>query len=346
VTAAPSKDSQPSPRRTAVRGSGAGREARVKRRRRIAAGLLAAALLVAVAIPIALGAGGTSSPPLPRTSPSPGLLRLVGPGGVTLARLPLRRLASGGRVDAARLAAALRRRVPAELLVRRGRGRVVYQLRRAPALRRALALGLRGGTVRVPAAAVAASVRAPVVRQALRNNCETASLEILLATTGRRVEQLRLQRELAASGPLDPVGSGPSRLWGDPELGFVGRPAGGGVAGGFGVYQRPIAALARREGRRLRDLTGQPTGSIYRRLRSGRAVMAWVGLTDGPYETWRSPGGRPVAANLGEHAVVVSGIRRDGGLEVVNPLRGTFEIWSQEKFESWWARLGRRALST
>ena len=345
MAASPPSASEPSPRR-ATRGSAAAGRTRVKRRRRVAAVSLAVALLVASAIPLALGTGGTSPPSRPRSAPSPGVLRLLGPDGVTLARLSLRALAPGGRVDAAELAAALGRRVPAELLVRRGRSRVVYRLRRAPALRRALALGLRGGTVRVPAAAVAASVRAPVVRQRLRNNCETASLEILLATTGRRVDQLRLQSELASSGPLDPVGSGSGRLWGDPDLGFVGRPAGGGADGGFGVYQRPVAALARRQGRPLTDVSGGSAGAIYRRLLSGRAVMAWVGLSDGPYETWRSPSGRPVTANLGEHAVVVTGIRRDGGLEVVNPLRGTFEIWSQEKFESWWARLGRRALST
>ncbi len=100
-------------------------------------------------------------------------------------------------------------------------------------------------------------------------------------------------------------------------LGFVGRPAGGGVAGGFGVYQQPIALLAREQGRPLTDLSDRPASTIYRRLRSGRAVMAWVGLSYGPYETWRSPTGRAVKVNFGEHAVVVSGFRRDGALEVI-----------------------------
>ncbi|MGI8595129.1 MAG: C39 family peptidase [Solirubrobacteraceae bacterium] len=308
--------------------------------------LLGVAVMVTSAIPLARGARDTSPAKRPRGAAPPGVLRLVGPADATIARFSLRPFTVARRVDASGLAAELRRRVPGELLVRGGRSRVLYRLQAAPALRRALALGPRGGTVRVPATAVAASVRAPVVRQRLRNNCETAALEILLATTGRRADQLSLQRALPTSGPLDPTGSGSDRTWGDPERGFVGRPAGGGAAGGFGVYQRPIASLARKQGRPLTDLSGRPASVIYRRLRSGRAVMAWVGLTYGPYETWRSPTGRAVSVNVGEHTVVVSGFRSDGALEVVNPLRGTFEIWTQAKFESWWSRLGRRALST
>jgi len=207
-----------------------------------------------------------------------------------------------------------------------------------------LELGPAGGAVEVPARAVSASVTAPVVAQELRNNCETAALEIMLASAGTRVDQLRLQRGLKRDGPLDPIGSGPSRRWGDPELGYVGRPGGGGVAGGFGVYQRPIADLARRNGLRLTDLTRVPVRRIYAELRRGRAVMTWVGLSDGPYGQWRSPRGREVRVNFGEHTVVLNGIRSDGSVRVVNPLKGTREIWTRTRFETMWERLGRRAL--
>ncbi len=135
-------------------------------------------------------------------------------------------------------------------------------------------------------------------------------------------------------------------MWGDPELGFVGRPDGGGTAGGFGVYPGPVAAVAKRNGRALSDLTRASPKRVYRRLLEGRAVMAWVGLSEGPYDTWRSPRGRSVRVNFGEHTVVLAGIRRDGSLRVVNPLQGTAEVWSRAKFEAMWALLGRRALST
>lgn len=81
--------------------------------------------------------------------------------------------------------------------------------------------------------------RVPVVRQLLRNNCETAALSMLLAARGVNVHQLTLQRRHPRSGPLDPQRRGAGRLpiWGDPDRGFVGRANGGGTNGGFGVYQ-------------------------------------------------------------------------------------------------------------
>lgn len=117
------------------------------------------------------------------------------------------------------------------------------------------------------------------------------------------------------------------------------------MAGGFGVYQRPIATVARRYGRTLEDLTASSATRIYNRLLRGRAVMAWVGLSDGLYGEWRTPQGRQVRVNFGEHTVVLVGLRADGMLRVVNPLEGSAELWSKDKFEGMWALLGRRALA-
>jgi hypothetical protein len=66
------------------------------------------------------------------------------------------------------------------------------------------------------------------VPQLLRNNYETAALSMLLATRGVSVDQLTLQRRLRRSGPLDPQPGDAGRLpiWGDPDLGFVGRANG------------------------------------------------------------------------------------------------------------------------
>jgi uncharacterized protein YvpB len=189
-------------------------------------------------------------------------------------------------------------------------------------------------------------ISAPVIAQRLRNNCETTALQVLLATVGVKVDQLRLQAKVRRSGPLDPQGSPPDQTWGDPSVGFVGRPDGGGTAGGFGVYQGPIVELAQRFDVPLRDLTRSSPRAVYRRLRERHAVMAWVGLGNGPFGHWRSPSGRRIDVNFDEHAVVLVGMRASGSLEVVNPLHGTRELWTRAEFETMWARLGRRALST
>lgn len=183
----------------------------------------------------------------------------------------------------------------------------------------------------------------PLVRQVYRNNCETASLSMLLASVGVRVDQRTLQREVRRSGPLDPiVGEDGTWTWGDPERGFVGRPEGGGTAGGFGVYQRPIRALAARYGVRLTDLTRQRE-RLFAQLARGRPVMAWIGLSSGPYRSWRTPAGKRVTVNFGEHVVVLTGLRGNT-ISVNDPLTGSRLVWTRAQFLEKWRLLGRRAL--
>jgi uncharacterized protein YvpB len=282
-----------------------------------------------------------------RASRAPGHGKLVlRSAGHVLAKLAVPRGPGGGASQRARLAAAVTHALPARLIVRKGRARIEYRNDRAAAVRTADRLGPDGGTVEVSRHPVASLIGAPAIRQVERNDCETTALSILLETVGVHTGQHELQARIARSGPLDPQRQGASEIWGDPELGFVGRPDGGGVAGGFGVYERPVAKLAGRYGRALGDLTGSPAGSIYSRLLEGHAVMAWVGLSHGPYGHWRSPTGRSITVNFGEHTVVLAGVHRDGTLAVVNPLHGTDETWSRQNFESMWSMLGRRALTT
>lgn len=276
----------------------------------------------------------------------PAVVRVVA-GGRELGSFPIARYRADGRLDRAALRAAVRSRIPANERVRDGRSTVTFDLDRNVGVRAALsAATLGGGVVQVPRRAVSSTITAPILKQRLRNNCETAALSILMRTVGTSVDQLTLQRQLARSGPLDPTGSGAGMRWGDPDQGYVGRPDGGGVAGGFGVYPGPIAALARRHRVRLENLTGKTVEALYRRLRTGHAVLAWIGLGDGPYGRWTSPEGKAIKVNYNEHTVVLHGIARDGTISVSNPLQGTAERWTPRQFEAMWRLLGGRALAT
>lgn len=208
-------------------------------------------------------------------------------------------------------------------------------------------LGMALGAAGLAAAAPAAHLRpvgpVPVVRQVYRNNCETAALSMVLASVGVRVDQRTLQRQVRRSGPLDPiVGADGTWTWGDPEDGFVGRPEGGGTAGGFGVYQQPIRALAARYGVRLADLTRQRE-RVFAQLGRGRPVIAWIGLSEGPYRSWRSPTGTRVTVNFGEHVVVLTRLRGDR-ITLNDPLSGSRLVWTRAQFLAKWRLLGRRAL--
>lgn len=248
--------------------------------------------------------------------------------------------------EKARFRRVARNLIPRTMTVRTKSAAYAVDLERDAAVNEALASATHGGPVNVATTTQSVRVNAPVLKQALRNNCEAAALQVLLATIGVRVPQLQLQREVTKSGSLDPIGSGPNKTWGDPDVGFVGRADGGGIAGGFGVYPGPIRRLASRHSVDLKLLTGAPASKVYATLLAGRAVMVWVGLADGPFEQWRSPAGRTIRVNLNEHTVVLAGIDSAGMLTVVNPLSGKRETWSKSEFESGWQLLGRRALTT
>lgn len=312
----------------------ASRRRTVVRRRLAALGVLA---LVAAAVLVAIaGAGGSSSSDPAR----PAVVR-VELGGRIVASAP------AGRLRQPRAVAALLSSLPANRTVHRGPATLELQVGLdsvAPAVARAAREG--GGTVAIRERPVAARIRVPLVKQVLRDDCEAASLSMLMAFSGKPVGQLALQRQVAHSPPLDPaVAPDGSEIWGDPSQGFVGRADGGGPGGGFGVYQGPIRALARRQGLILRDLTGAGPGAVYAALLHGHSVMAWVALSEGPFASWSTLSGRHVTVNYGEHALVLTGVDR-AGVHVNDPLSGSRLTWSKPEFERMWRGLGSRALST
>lgn len=306
----------------------------VVRRRRLV-GL--AALLAVAAAAVAVVAGTSTSPSAPA---APRFVR-VELGGTTLARKRVSELRGPGAV------AALLKSVPATRTAQGTTSTITYRVDRGAASRaveRAVRRG--GGTVKIVERPVASRIQVPLIKQVLQDDCEVTALAMVLAYGGHRVGQLTLQKEVAHSPPLDPtVAADGSEVWGDPSKGFVGRADGGGPAGGFGVYQGPIRALARHHGVTLNNLTGSKPGAVYASLLEGKPVVAWVALSDGPYAAWTSPTGATVRVNYGEHALVLTGVDRES-VQINDPLSGTRLTWPKTQFEQMWAGLGQRALST
>lgn len=236
--------------------------------------------------------------------------------------------------------------LPDRIETRRGRASLYLAVPLRPALRKVRrALAAHEGRVDLPVTPVRSTIALRAVRQVLHNDCESTALSMLLAAAGVHAGQLELQKRLPRSGPLDPEPVSGSTLfrWGDPETGFVGRPAGGGTEGGFGVYEPPIRALAARYGVQLVDLRGRSLALVRHDLLGGHPILAWVGLADGPFLTWLTPAGRKITVNLNEHAVTLAGAG-PGYVLVDNPLTGRRERWSDDLFSYRWKLLGRRAL--
>jgi uncharacterized protein YvpB len=305
------------------------------KRRRIAAGASLVLIVAAVAIFVARIGSGEST----KSDPQPRYVR-VELGGRTLAKQRVEQLRRPG-AQAEAIAA-----IPAKRTVHRGKATIDYEVGRAAAaaaLQHALAQG--GGTVTVPERPVAASIAVPMIGQVLQDDCEATALSMVLGYSGHPVGQLILQKQVAHSPPLDPtVAADGSEVWGDPSEGFVGRADGGGPAGGFGVYQKPIRALAQRHGLAMRELSGSSPAAVYAALLAGRPVLAWVALSEGPYASWFSPAGKPIQINYGEHAVVLTGVEGED-VHVNDPLSGERLVWAKQQFEQMWAGLGHRALA-
>jgi uncharacterized protein YvpB len=259
---------------------------------------------------------------------------------------PVRVFAAGKDLGSVRPGSRRRLRVPRQLAIHRGRARLVVAIPHRRAMREiARAEWLGESRLDLSVVPVSSSIALRPIRQVLHNDCEATSLSMLLAAAGVHAGQLELQARLPRSGPLDPEPVAGSSLfrWGDPERGFVGRPAGGGTEGGFGVYEPPIRALAARYGVHLVDLHGRSVSAVRSVVLAGHPVLAWVGLAAGPYLSWLTPSGRKITANLDEHAVVLVGAGR-GFVLVNNPLSGAREQWSDELFSYRWRLLGQRAL--
>jgi uncharacterized protein YvpB len=237
-------------------------------------------------------------------------------------------------------------RLPDRIESRRGRATRVLAIP-VPLARSQVrqAVGRHEAILDLPVVPLRTTIALRPVRQVLHNDCESTALSMLLAAAGHRVGQLELQARLPHSGPLDPEPVAGSTLfqWGDPERGFVGRPAGGGTEGGFGVYEPPIRRLAARYGVRLVDLHDRRLAVVREAVLAGHPVLAWVGLAAGPFLSWLTPSGRKITVNLNEHAVTLVGAG-PGYLLVNNPLTGRRERWSNELFSYRWKLLGRRAL--
>lgn len=257
---------------------------------------------------------------------------------------PLAVYAAGTRIEVLRPGRTFH--VPARIHVRRGRATLELAVP-ARAARRAVARARAAHETRVelPVVPLRSAIAVRPVRQVLHNDCEATALSMILAAAGVHAGQLTLQARLPTSGPLDPEPVAGSELfrWGDPERGFVGRPAGGGPEGGFGVYEPPIRALAARYGVHLLDLHGRSVAAVRAALLAGHPVLAWVGLADGPFLSWLTPSGHEITVNLNEHAVALVGAGK-GYVLVNNPLSGERERWSDELFSYRWELLGRRAL--
>jgi len=196
----------------------------------------------------------------------------------------------------------------------------------------------RTAAVRIRLDVSVVRMRLPAIRQAYRNDCEATALSMML---DGRVGQRRLQSLLPIARPLVPeTAANGTEIWGDPERGFVGDVHGG----GYGVYEHPLLALARRFQPGSVNLTGSSLARVVDTLRNARPVIAWIAFGSSIPVTWRTPAGMRIRANFAEHTILLVGWRR-GRIVYLNPWTGVAGTYTPQAFASVWQILGRRAIA-
>jgi len=94
----------------------------------------------------------------------------------------------------------------------------------------------------------------------------------------------------------------------------------------------------------LENLTGAAPLAIYDRLLAGHALIAWVGLGDGPYDTWQSREGTTINVNFNGHTAYCAASTATGRSPYPPPSRAPPRR-GRARSSSPWQLLRRRALS-
>ena len=189
--------------------------------------------------------------------------------------------------------------------------------------------------VGLPHAAFAQQVSVPASfhRQERALSCEVATLKMALKVHGIEVSE----SELIARLPFDvtPRGNG---IWGDPNVGFVGRIDGRMLHDGYGVYWDPIAALGERYAAASVMRHGSPQ-QLARAITAGNGVIIWGYYGKRAVYNWQTPAGNVVHAMNGQHTRLVYGF--DGSVEaptrfyLIDPLSGPLSWSTEELMHNW-----------
>lgn len=169
------------------------------------------------------------------------------------------------------------------------------------------------GTTSNPLATDAGSIAlaAPIIKQDLALDCESAALEVALAVQGIHVTQDQILASLPRDNRQVQLGpDGYPERWGDPFVAFVGDVNGYEPSfTGYGVYYPPVAAAAKRYGAQVQAGLGWTVPEITLQLREGNSVVVWL-TSDFKAHTpryWTAWDGRRIPWAVGEHAVPVTG---------------------------------------
>lgn len=187
-------------------------------------------------------------------------------------------------------------------------------------------------------------LKVPYHRQEHSLSCEIAALKMVLNFYDIKVSENDLLKNL----PFDEKGPRlKDNTWGDPDKGFVGNIDGAIPNDGYGVYEKPIADLAEKFGRKAKIFDKPALSDVLAEVAAGHPVIAWGTLSSGKDISWKTKDGKFVKAIYGEHTRVIIGYsgspENPANIILLDPIYGQIS-WSKEKFLKNWSLLDNKAV--
>lgn len=172
--------------------------------------------------------------------------------------------------------------------------------------------------------------------------CESVSLTMLLRYYGISVTPDNIINKLAKENL--PYYENGTKYGGNPEIGFVGNPY---TKASYGVYERPIAAVANQYKSGIQIKNNYPFDEVLKLVNNKIPVMVWTSMgLSVPYisDSWiYKPTMETISWKANEHAVVVIG-HQDNTVLIADPIGGQVKTYPRTTFESRYNYYGRKAL--
>ena len=174
------------------------------------------------------------------------------------------------------------------------------------------------------------------------NGCETVALYLMLKYYGVNVSPEVLVNNLKKGDGVHWEGG--VRYGGDPETEFVGDPR---DQHGYGVYQRPIIALASKYKSGMVDYTGHSLNDVLEIVRSGKPVQVWVSInlknTSVCADWIHKSSGKKINWICNLHSVVIVGFNNNY-VYVSDPYVGKIKSYNRAQFQKMYNLFGKRAI--
>ncbi|PLT30039.1 SH3 domain-containing protein [Peribacillus deserti] len=181
-------------------------------------------------------------------------------------------------------------------------------------------------------------------RPELPSGCEATSLAMALNYYGVKVSKTTLANKM----PYDKTkllrnADGTIKIWGDPNVGFVGTPFGN----GYTINPGPLKRVLDQYRSGGVNLTGKSFSEVESYIRKGKPVLAWFTIN---YEmpskrTWKTTAGKTINAPKPLHCIVVTGVDANYVYFNDSEARKKDVKISKSKFISVYNAMGKRALA-